>query len=118
MVSAVLDFGWRGKGRHAPLSWVVRLPSMAAAAREQNGPFDREALRDVERYAEGDYLDDLLRGERDTAAVERIVGTVAAPDRPRSLAGAAASPGASISERSCANAIAIAGSSAACMTRP
>jgi carboxypeptidase C (cathepsin A) len=77
MVSAVLDFGWRGNGRYAPLSWVVRLPSMAAAVREQNGPFDREALRAVERYAEGDYLNDLLRGERDRAAVERIVGNVA-----------------------------------------
>jgi carboxypeptidase C (cathepsin A) len=77
MVSAVLDFGWRGNGRHSPLGWVARLPSMAAAAREQNGPFDREALRAVERYAEGDYLQDLLRGEHDHAAVERIVGNVA-----------------------------------------
>ena len=46
--------GWRG------------LPSMAATAREAKAPFDREALRDVERYAAGDYLQDLLRGERDT----------------------------------------------------
>ena len=34
MVSPVLDFGWRGNGRQSPLNWVVRLPSMAAAARE------------------------------------------------------------------------------------
>ena len=77
MVSAVLDFGWRGNGRQSPLGWVARLPSMAAAAREQAGAFDREALRAAERYAAGDYLQDLLRGERDSAAVERISTRVA-----------------------------------------
>ena len=30
LVSAPLDLGWRG-GRHSPLGWVARLPSMAAA---------------------------------------------------------------------------------------
>jgi carboxypeptidase C (cathepsin A) len=77
MVSPVLDFGWRGNGRQAPLNWVVRLPSMAAAARDAKAPFDREALRDVERYAATDYLVDLARGERDIAAVERISARVA-----------------------------------------
>jgi len=77
MVSPVLDFGWRGNGRQSPLGWVVRLPSMAAAARETSAPFDRDALREVERYASGDYLQDLLRGERDAAAVERISTRVA-----------------------------------------
>jgi len=77
MVSAVLDFGWRGHGRQSPLGWVARLPSMAAAAREAKEPFDREALREVERYAAGEYLQDLVRGERDTAAVDRIVARVA-----------------------------------------
>ena len=77
MVSPVIDFGWRGNGRHSPLGWVARLPSMAAAAREANAPFDREALREVERYAAGDYLQDLLRGERDSAAVERMSARVA-----------------------------------------
>jgi carboxypeptidase C (cathepsin A) len=77
MVSPVLDFGWRGNGRHSPLGWAARLPSMAAAAREAKAPFDREALREAERYAAGDYLQDLIRGERDTAAVERISTRVA-----------------------------------------
>ena len=77
MVSPVLDFGWRGNGRQSPLNWVVRLPSMAAAVREAKSPFDREALREVERYAATDYLVDLARGERDTAAVERISARVA-----------------------------------------
>ena len=77
MVSPVIDFGWRGNGRQSPLGWVARLPSMAAAAREATAPFDREALREAERYAAGDYLQDLMRGERDTAAVERMSARVA-----------------------------------------
>src|SRR5437764_3209030 len=77
MVSPVLDFGWRGNGRQSPFGWVVRLPSMAAAVREAKSPFDREALREVERYAVTDYLVDLARGERDTAAVERISARIA-----------------------------------------
>ena len=77
MMSPVLDFGWRGNGRQSPLAWVARLPSMAAAARDAKGPFDREALRDAEHYASGEYLQDLLRGESDTAAVERISTHVA-----------------------------------------
>jgi carboxypeptidase C (cathepsin A) len=71
---------------------VSRLPSMAAATRDTKQPFDREVLREVERYAAGDYLLDLIRGERDTAAVERISARVAAltglePGLVRQLAG-------------------------------
>ncbi len=77
LVSAVLDFGWRGNSRQSPLGWVARLPSMAAAAREPSAPFDREALREVERYAAGEYMQDLMRGERDTAAAERVSARVA-----------------------------------------
>ena len=77
MISPVIDFGWRGNGRQSPLGWVARLPSMAAAARETNAPFDRASLRDAERYAAGEYLADLIRGERDAAAVERMSGRVA-----------------------------------------
>jgi len=78
MISPVLDFGLFGQRRHAPMSWVTHLPSMAAAALDAKGQFSRDALRDVERYAAGDYLVDLLKGERDTAAVERISARVAA----------------------------------------
>jgi carboxypeptidase C (cathepsin A) len=45
--------------------------------REEKSPFDRQALRDVEHYASGDYLQDLLRGERDSAAVDRITARIA-----------------------------------------
>jgi len=74
LISPVLDFN----GRDAPwdpLRWVGRLPSMAAAAR---GAAGRAEVRDVESYAETDYLLDLVRGEHDAAAVERISGRVAA----------------------------------------
>jgi carboxypeptidase C (cathepsin A) len=78
LISPVLDFGMFGQRRHWPLSWVVHLPSMAATILEAKNAFNREALRDVERYATGDYLADLMRGERDAVAVERISTKVAA----------------------------------------
>ena len=77
MISPVLDFASFGQHRHAPMSWVSSLPSMAAAALDAKGRFDRAALRDVELYATGDYLRDLLKGERDLAALDRISGRVA-----------------------------------------
>ena len=78
LISPVLDFSLFGQRRHAPMSWVVHLPSMAATVLEGKGGFNRDTLRDVERYAAGDYLADLMRGERDTAAVERISAKVTA----------------------------------------
>jgi carboxypeptidase C (cathepsin A) len=78
MISPVIDFMTFGERRHVPMTWVVHLPSMAAAALDAKGQFNREALRDVERYAVGDYLLDLLKGERDAAAVARVSARVAA----------------------------------------
>jgi carboxypeptidase C (cathepsin A) len=77
MISPVIDFASFGLRRHAPMSWVAHLPSMTAAALDAKGQYNREALRDVERYASGDYLLDLLKGERDAAAVARISTRVA-----------------------------------------
>jgi carboxypeptidase C (cathepsin A) len=77
MISPVIDFSTFGQRRHVPTTWVAHLPSMAAAALDAKGQFNREALRDVERYAAGDYLLDLLKGERDAAAVARISPRVA-----------------------------------------
>jgi carboxypeptidase C (cathepsin A) len=78
MISPVLDFANFGLRRHMPMSWVTRLPSMAATVFETKGPFNRDALREVEAYASGDYLRDLMHGERDTAAIDRMVPHVAA----------------------------------------
>jgi carboxypeptidase C (cathepsin A) len=77
MISPVIDFAVLGQRRHAPMSWVGLLPSLAAAAMDADGKFETSALEAVERYAAGDYLDDLLKGERDGAAVERMSARVA-----------------------------------------
>jgi carboxypeptidase C (cathepsin A) len=81
LISPVIDFASFGERRHAPMSWVAHLPSMAAAALDAKGKFndtfDRAALRDVERYAAGDYLLDLIKGERDADAVARVSTRVA-----------------------------------------
>jgi carboxypeptidase C (cathepsin A) len=78
MISPVLDFAHLGNRRHDPMSWVARLPSMAATVLQANGPFDREALREVESYASGEYLHDLLKGEKDGSAIERMTPRIAA----------------------------------------
>jgi carboxypeptidase C (cathepsin A) len=92
MISPVLDFSNFAQRRHNPMSWVTRLPSMAATVMEGTAPFDRSALREVENYAAGDYLRDLMRGERDAEAVERMTPRVAAytgldPAQVKKLAG-------------------------------
>ena len=78
MISPVLDFVNFGLRRHNPLAWVTRLPSMAATVFETKAPFSRDALREVEAYATGDYLRDLMRGERDAEAIERMTPRVSA----------------------------------------
>ncbi len=76
LVSPVLDFGWLD-GTNNPLDFVTRLPSQAAVARGLDPRQGRPALAEVESYAAGAYLADLLRGERDTAALDRITEKVA-----------------------------------------
>jgi carboxypeptidase C (cathepsin A) len=78
MISPVLDFASFGQRRHDPMHFVTHLPSMAATVMEAPAPFDRNALRDVEAYAAGDYLRDLMRGERDAEAIARMTPRVAA----------------------------------------
>jgi carboxypeptidase C (cathepsin A) len=78
LVSPALDLGGRSEA-FDPLLWVGRLPTMAAAARAAAGEeVTRAALAEVERYAAGDYLLDLVRGERDTEASARLGERVAA----------------------------------------
>ena len=74
LLSPVLDFN----GRDAPWSpfrYVDSLPSMAAAYRQAQSRAD---VADVEHYAIGDFLADLLRGEGDQDAVDRLATHVAA----------------------------------------
>ena len=46
----------------SPLGLVARLPSYAAVARQAKGPISRADLADVEQYAQGDFLADVLKG--------------------------------------------------------
>jgi carboxypeptidase C (cathepsin A) len=77
LVSPVLDFAWISESGRNPLNWIVRLPSFAATVREGNGPVSLADVADVESYAKGDYLRDLMIGERDPAVVRRRSGRVA-----------------------------------------
>lgn len=74
MISPVLDFNARDAPWN-PFRYVTELPSMAAARRGARG---RAELRDVEAYAIGGFLHDLLLGEADMAAVERLTASVSA----------------------------------------
>jgi len=61
-----------------PFYYVAGLPSMTAAARALHGDVTRQQLADVEHYAATEFLVDVVRGERDPAAVERRSARVAA----------------------------------------
>ena len=74
LISPVLDFNGRDAAWN-PFRYVATLPSMAAAARGAHG---QSELGDVEAYATGDFLADLLRGEGDQAAIDRLTQRVAA----------------------------------------
>ncbi len=77
MVSPALDGRNDADPDTSPMSWVVTLPSMAAANYERQGKaLTREQMADVEAYARTDYVVDLLRGARDKAAIDRIVRKV------------------------------------------
>ena len=76
LVSPVLDF--REFAGSSLLQYVWSLPSMAAVARQAKGPITRADLADVERYARGDFLADLIKGEADAEATTRLADKVAA----------------------------------------
>lgn len=80
LVSPVLEFGVRGSWRgSSPTGLVSVLPSLAASsmeAKDRHAVLDRGKLDAVETYARGEYLQDLMRGPREPAAVERITKRV------------------------------------------
>ncbi len=78
LISPVLDF--REFSGSSMLQYVWSLPTYAAVAREAkaNGkPVTRADLADVEAYASGDFLRDLIKGEADTEANDRLADRVA-----------------------------------------
>ncbi len=76
LVSPVLDF--REYQGSSMLQYMTSLPTMAAVAREAKGPVTRNDLADVERYAQGEFLVDLVKGLADAEATRRLADKVAA----------------------------------------
>jgi carboxypeptidase C (cathepsin A) len=76
LISPKLDFGDLSVAFN-PLSFATRLPSMAAAMRSEQGTVTRAQLADVEEYARGQFLVDLVRGETDLETIARRSARVA-----------------------------------------
>jgi carboxypeptidase C (cathepsin A) len=76
LLSPVFDF--REYSGSSILQYVASLPTMAAVAREAKGPVTRADMADVEGYARGDFLADLIKGLADTEATTRLADRVAA----------------------------------------
>jgi carboxypeptidase C (cathepsin A) len=79
LVSPLFDF--REFSGSSLLQYVWSLPTMAAVAREARatkGAVTRADLADVERYARGEFLSDLLKGSADVEATTRLADKVAA----------------------------------------
>ena len=75
LVSPLLDF--REFTGTSLLQYVATLPSYVAVAREAKGPVTRADLADVEAYARGEFLADLVKGEADKEATNRLADKVA-----------------------------------------
>ena len=74
LLSPLLDF--REFGGSSLLQYAISLPSMAAVAREMKHPVTRADMADVETYARGDFLADLIKGEADREATTRLADRV------------------------------------------
>lgn len=78
LISPVLDFTFQRDARDTPLKWAVALPSLAAAHLEAKGQLSLKGIAEVEAYAAGDYLTDLMKGPRDPQARARLAERVSA----------------------------------------
>jgi carboxypeptidase C (cathepsin A) len=76
LFSPVLDF--RERSGSSLLQYVASLPSMAAVARAAKGAVTAADMADVEHYAQGDFLADLVKGQADPEATTRLADRVAA----------------------------------------
>jgi carboxypeptidase C (cathepsin A) len=81
LMSPVIDF--REFTGSSILQYVASLPTYAAVAREAKAKAEGKAVTradvaDVEKYASGDFLADLIKGEADTEATNRLADKVAA----------------------------------------
>ena len=79
MVSPYLEPGADASPDFSPMAWVATLPSMAASNYERQGKtLTPELMAEVEAYARGEYVTDLLKGRRDPAALNRVIAKVTA----------------------------------------
>ena len=76
LISPLLDF--REFAGSSILQYVASLPTYAAVAREAKGAVNRADLADVESYARGDFLADLVKGEADREPPTALADKVAA----------------------------------------
>jgi carboxypeptidase C (cathepsin A) len=76
LISPLFDF--REFSGTSLLQYAISLPSMAAIAREAKHPVTRADMADVETYARGDFLADLMKGEADKEATTRLADRVSA----------------------------------------
>ena len=76
LVSPLMDY--RQYSGTSVLQYMACLPTMAAVAREKKGPVTHADMADVERYARGDFLTDLMKGLADAEATTRLADKVAA----------------------------------------
>ena len=75
LLSPVFEF--RERSGSSLLQYVASLPTMAAVARQAKGAVAAADLADVEHYAQGDFLADLVKGEADAEATTRLADRVA-----------------------------------------
>src|SRR5229473_1840569 len=76
LVSPLMDF--REYSGSSILQYVASLPTMAAVAREAKAAVTRADMADVEGYARGDFLSDLVKGTADASATTRLADRAAA----------------------------------------
>jgi carboxypeptidase C (cathepsin A) len=76
LISPVLDF--RERSGSSLLQYAASLPTMAAVARAAKGAVTAVDMADVEHYAQGDFLADLVNGQADVEATTRLADRVAA----------------------------------------
>lgn len=74
LVSPLFDY--RQFSGTSILQYVASLPTMAATARERQKPVVRSDMADVEIYARGDFLLDLMKGQADAEATNRLADRV------------------------------------------
>ncbi|MCP3460786.1 S10 family peptidase [Bradyrhizobium sp. CCGUVB23] len=75
MISPLFDY--REFNGTSLLQYVATLPSYVATVREAKGPVKRADLADVEAYARGEFLADLVKGEADREVTTRLADKVA-----------------------------------------